>query len=100
MTQDEIKKLGDKTLMFELFKQLNVKSLVDFAAKVNVPHNTMAKWKCDKGIPTELPDRGAYRQLFQALFFIEQGQEELNAYREHFKSLTTLQTKYHELPNK
>lgn len=94
MTLLEIKNLDDKTLMQELSETLHVKNLTELATKTDVPYNTMAKWKCEKGIPTELPDRGAYRQLFQSMLFIEQEQDELNAYREHFKSFAELQKKY------
>lgn len=94
MTLLEIKNLDDKTLMQKLAKELHVNNLIELAAKVEVPYNTMTKWKCEKGIPTELPDRGAYRQLFQSLLFIEQEQTELKDYREYFKLQAALQKKY------
>jgi hypothetical protein len=94
MTKEEIKKLDDKTLIKKVFEALNVKNLKDFEEKEDIPFNTSSKWNCKDGIPTELPSRGGYRQLFVSLLTNALNQKELNDYREYFKLQKKIESEY------
>ena len=96
MTMEEIKKLKDKDLMLKIIEILDIRNLTELSEKIDVPYNTMNKWKCIKGIPTEFPDRGGYKQLFQVMLFSAYQEIELNDYREHFESTNRLINKYHK----
>lgn len=94
MTKEEIKKLDDKTLIRMVFEILNIKNLKDFEEKEDIPFNTSSKWNCKDGIPTELPSRGGYRQLFISLLINALNQKELNDYREYFKLQKKIKSDY------
>lgn len=85
MTREEIKKLDDSILIKKVFESLNIKSLKELEEKEDIPFNTSSKWTCKDGIPTKLPSRGGYRQLFISLLINVLNQKELNDYREYFK---------------
>lgn len=96
MTILEIKELNDKELVLKIFDILKINNLNELSDKIEVPYNTMSKWTCIKGIPTELPDRGGYRQLLQTLLFSAYQELELNEYRNHFESTLSIMNKYHK----
>lgn len=94
MTKKEIKKLDDATLIKKVFESLNIKNLKELEEKEDIPFNTSSKWTCKDGLPTELPSRGGYRQLFISLLANALNQKELNDYREYFKLQKKIESEY------
>lgn len=86
MTKEEIQKLDDSTLIKKVFEALNIKNLKELEEKEDIPFNTSSKWNCKDGIPTELPSRGGYRQLFISILFSAIQEQELNTYRAYFQA--------------
>jgi len=94
MTKEEIKKLDDATLVKMVFDALDIKDINQFEEREDIPYNTSSKWKCKKGIPTELPKRGGYRQLFISLLIQAQQEEEIKTYKEYFNLQKKIHAKY------
>lgn len=94
MTKEEIKKLDDVALIKKVFESLNIKNLKELEEKEDIPFNTSSKWACKDGIPTELPSRGGYKQLFISLLINALNQKELNDYREYFKLQKKIESEY------
>lgn len=94
MTKDDIKKLSDHELVKRVFEALNINNLRELEEKGDIPFNTSSKWKCKDNIPTELPPRGGYRQLFTSLLIRAIQEEELNTYRKYFQAKKEIESKY------
>lgn len=94
MKKEEIKKLSDEELAKKVFETLDIKNINELEEREDIPSNTSSKWKCKKGIPTEFPSRGGYRQLFISLLFTAIQEQELNTYRAYFQAKKEIEEKY------
>lgn len=94
MRREDIKKLSDHELAKRVFKALNIENLKELEQKEDIPYNTSSKWKCKENIPTELPSRGGYRQLFISILFSAIQEQELDTYRTYFQTKKEIEDKY------